>query len=293
MTAVEVRPAAEAAEETPPTPPEGRGSAVLRMTGVSVSLLGVLLLGFVGYLALLSPLQHDRDQVTLYADFRYALAQGTAPVGADIDPGTAVAVLTVPRLGLREVVVEGTSSAELAHGPGHRRDTPLPGQPGVSVLLGRAGTYGGPFGGIGRLHSGDVITVATGQGLASYVVNGLGPQIMTPPAGSSTLVLVTADNRVAPTGEVLVTASLTSQPVPGNSAKRPVIGASEVGLTSDTAAVVPLMLWAEALLLAVALTTWSYLRWSRWPTYVTSTPVLLAILWNIFECVARLLPNTL
>ncbi|GAB3689490.1 sortase [Actinocorallia lasiicapitis] len=295
MTAVEERPPGEIAEAPPAAERAAapRGNPVLKAVGVSVSLLGVLVLGFVAYLGLLSPLQHDRDQVTLYADFRYALSQGTAPVGPSIAPGTAVAIIDVPRLGLHEVVVEGTGSTQLTHGPGHRRDTPLPGQPGISVILGRAGTFGGPFGDVPKLHSGDLITVTTGQGLATYTVNGQGPQVLTPPPGSATLVLVTADDKIAPTGEALVTATLTSQPVAGNTAGLPEIGVTEVGLTSDTGAVVPLMLWAEALLMGVALTTWSYLRWARWPTYVTSTPVLLAILWNIYENLARLLPNTL
>ena len=33
--------------------------------------------------------------------------------------------------------MEGTSSGTLMSGPGHRRDTPFPGQAGVSVIVGR------------------------------------------------------------------------------------------------------------------------------------------------------------
>jgi sortase A len=264
---------------------------VLRIIGTSIGLLGMLTLAFVGYLAFLSPLQHDRDQATMFADFKYSLAQGTAPVGPT-KPGNAVGYLKIPRLNLREVVVEGTTSAQLTHGPGHRRDTPLPGQPGVSVIYGRAGTFGAPFKQVALLRSGDVITVATGQGLATYQVTGSGPSVLAPAPGRSTLVLVTADDSVAPTGEALVTASLTSAVVPGNTGL-PVISRAEVGLSGDSGAVVPLVLWAEALLVAAGITTWAYARWTPWPTYVTSTPVLLGIIWNIFENLAQLLPNTL
>ena len=43
------------------------------------------------------------------------------------------------------VVVEGTTSQSLVHGPGHISDTPLPGQTGNPVILGRSVTYGAPF----------------------------------------------------------------------------------------------------------------------------------------------------
>lgn len=268
----------------------GRGHGPLRAAGISLSLLGVLVLGFVVYLLGLSSVQHARDQRILYADFRYELAQGTAPVGPTT-PGRAVAVLEIPRLGLKEVVVEGTASRQLALGPGHRRDTPLPGQPGISVLYGRSGTFGAPFKDVARLRGGDVITVATGQGLASYRVNSPGTPLTVPAANASTLLLVTADSALTPRGEATVSAALTSQVVAGNS-RHPVIGVEEVGLRGDLGGVVPLILWAEALLLAVGLTTWAYQRWAAWPTYVTSTPVLLAVVWNIYESLARLLPNT-
>ena len=38
--------------------------------------------------------------------------------------------MQIPAIGLHDVViVEGTDSGDLRDGPGHRRDTPLPGQP--------------------------------------------------------------------------------------------------------------------------------------------------------------------
>jgi sortase A len=67
--------------------------------------------------------------------------------------GTPVALLEIPRLGLREVIVEGTSSDPMMSGPGHRRDTPLPGQVGTSVIAGWRATYGGPFRSIDQLRA--------------------------------------------------------------------------------------------------------------------------------------------
>ena len=49
------------------------------------------------------------------------------------------------------VVVEGTTPGEPDAGPGHLRDTPLPGQAGVSVVFGRRATFGAPFASLPQL----------------------------------------------------------------------------------------------------------------------------------------------
>ena len=71
------------------------------------------------------------------------------------------------------VVVEGTSSSDLLEGPGHLRDSPLPGQLGESIVMGKSATAGAPFGGIARLRKGDVINVTTGP--REVPVRGGGP----------------------------------------------------------------------------------------------------------------------
>ena len=53
--------------------------------------------------------------------------------------------ISVPSLDLEAVVFEGVSSATLAKGPGHMPGTPIPGQPGNSVISGHRTTYGRPF----------------------------------------------------------------------------------------------------------------------------------------------------
>jgi len=48
-----------------------------------------------------------------------------------------VALLSIPAIGISAmVVVEGTTPENLTLGPGHLRDTPLPGQAGISVIFG-------------------------------------------------------------------------------------------------------------------------------------------------------------
>lgn len=142
-------------DSRPPAPSPPRRPAAgpgLRVVGAALSILAALLLGFVVDAGLVGDLRHARDRQVDYADFRSALANGVAPVGRSAGGGTApvpgepVALLEIPALHLREVVREGTTAGDLARGAGHRRDTTLPGQAGVSVIMGRQATYGGPSG---------------------------------------------------------------------------------------------------------------------------------------------------
>ena len=155
----------------PPPRRETPRAAAIAITAMLVvaSLCGWFLL----QVLVLSGLEESRAQNVLYSQLREELAAQTAPTGGAIDPGSPVAVLDVPTLGLQQVVVEGTASGDLQAGPGHRRDTVLPGQAGVSIVYGRAATYGGPFRSVMTLRPGDGIRVTTGQGEFVYRVDGV------------------------------------------------------------------------------------------------------------------------
>jgi sortase A len=84
--------------------------------------------------------------------------------------GTEFARLIVPRLGLDVVVFEGVTRDALTQGPGHMPGTPLPGQPGNSVISGHRTTYGRPFFDFDLLVPGDRITVETSVGTHAYEV---------------------------------------------------------------------------------------------------------------------------
>ena len=178
-----------------------------------------LLLGFVGHVTLFGALQHSQSQQIAYDNLRSTLAEAVTPVGQlDVDeklvaPGTPIALMTIPKLGLNEVVSEGTASAETRSGVGHRRDSVMPGQAGTSVLYGRQAGYGGPFGALTSLVPGDEITIVTGQGKQTFTVFGLRragdalPAALGADAGR--LQLVTADGpALAPYGVLYVDASL-------------------------------------------------------------------------------------
>ena len=69
---------------------------------------------------------------------------------------SGIARLTIPKLDLHAIVIEGTSYRALKAGPGHLVETPLPGDIGNSVLAGHRDTF---FRKLNDLVAGDSILV--------------------------------------------------------------------------------------------------------------------------------------
>ena len=289
-------PSAEApagAEQQPAQParPPARDSAVLRRVGMTLSVAALFVLGFFVYLYGLSDVSERHAQSTMYKSFVAELAQAVAPVGPTHE-GAPVAVLNIPQIGLRNtVVVEGTTSRDLALGPGHVRASALPGEVGWSFIYGKRATYGAPFRYLAGLRIGDRFTVATGQGVSTYVVHSFGtsryPAI---DSSANRLVLMTANSPNIPTEAVQVSADLISTPQ-ANPGTWPSITAQELYLASDTGSLVALFLWSEALLVTVIVATIAAHRWSRWPTYLLAAPVVIAVTLSVYQNMAALLPN--
>ena len=254
-------------------------------------LLGVFLLGFLGYLYGLAAIEEARAQSTSYATLRGQLAQQVAPLGATT-PGAAVAILTIPAIGINNmIVVEGTSPENLELGPGHVRNSPLPGQNGVAEIFGRRATFGAPFGRLMELKRGDKVTVITGQGKASYtiVARGDSRHLVQDPAPNR-LLLLTACSPVIPTSYCYLDAEITSAPQqdPGG---RPAITTAETPLSGDTGVLVLTMVWGLALVIISVAGTVAAARWSPWLAYLAAAPLVLAVLWNLYQSLAALLPN--
>ncbi|WP_371480270.1 sortase [Kitasatospora sp. NBC_00315] len=277
----------------PGGPPGARSPARRRfLQGAwAVSLLAALLTGFTGYLFTFSHLQERHFQSTSYKSFRDQLAKAVAPTGAAAD-GEPVALIDIPAIGLHQaVVVEGTTGRDLMRGPGHRRDTALPGQQGVAVVFGRGASFGSPFARLSELRVGDRIRATTGQGTFSYTVNVYGgaDSPITDPAANR-LVLVTGDSGWIPGSTVLIGARLdgAAQPNPGG---RPASTPYDKALAADKSALAALQLWTLALLGAVVAATLAARYWRRTAAYLSLAPVLGAVLWNVYENAAALLPN--
>ncbi len=84
--------------------------------------------------------------------------------------GQPIARISIPKLGLRRAVVDGTDTAALRKGPGLIESTELPGLGGTTAIAGHRTTYGAPFHSIDRLRKGDRIVVGTPYGSFVYAV---------------------------------------------------------------------------------------------------------------------------
>lgn len=281
----------------PPMP----GAVAITLAGITAFSVVALFLGAYAYG--FSALQEQRSQDQLYASFRGLLdpSSPTAPsIGGAIAQGTPVALLNSPVAGLHNVVVvEGTTSGDLLQGPGHLRDSPLPGQPGEAILMGKSTTAGAPFGGITRLRKGDVITVRTGQGRFRFVVEGQRvagdplPQI--PPSGSLLTLVTSAGSgwlgRLAPSRLVYVDARLQGKDVAAPPGRPVAVTPEEIQGHGDPTAWPFVVYWLQALLAALVGLVWLWSRWGLSRTWLIGAPVLFGIMWGLSTELMRLLPN--
>lgn len=294
MATLDAPPGATSQQPAPAAPqanPAGNQRPVLRWVITVEALMVLFAVGFFFYLFALSSVSEQRSQAVMFKTFAGELGQATAPVGPAKE-GSPVAVLNIPQIGLRDVVVvEGTTSRDLTHGPGHVRVSSLPGQGGVSFIYGKAVTFGAPFAHLMQLNRGDRFTVTTGQGTATYVVESFGTSVRPAPADAfDRLVLETAGPGIFPGPAVQVSADLVSKPQ-ANPGGWPAISSEEIDMAWDPDSLIPLMLWSQALLLVVIAATLATNLWSRWPAYACAAPVIIAVLWCVYENLAAVLPN--
>ena len=276
----------------PAGPARGPERPILQAVGVGLLLLAVLALGLAGYLYFLSGVQEARSQALLYTRLQDELANQVAPLGPTA-PGSPVAVLDIPAIGIRDmVVVQGTSAENMTLGPGHLRDTPMPGQAGVSEIFGRRATFGAPFARLDDLRPGDVIVTVTGQGRSVYRVAALGSSqaVRIDDPAPNRLLLVTAASPVVPSYYVEIDARLVSVTRPGPPVVR-VLNAPELALAGDDGALVLTFIWGVALAAVSAAGTYGALRWNLWAAYLAAVPLAIAVLWNLYQSLSALLPN--
>jgi sortase A len=266
-------------------------AGVLTTFGVVVALL-------VGYLFGFTALQHAQDQHRLLAGL--SGRAGLTALSGKIPPeGRPVAILRIPALRLQQVVVAGTSAQDLALGPGLMPGSAPPGVLGNTVIAGRRLLYGHPFSGIGDLRPGDTINIVGGLGVFTYRVISTGvvrPGQADPvvPTADARLTLVTSDGSLTPTDRVVAVAAMVSKPADIKVAAIGIPPPSQLALSGDHRALVPTILWGLALAVGLFITVVLYRRWRKpWPTYLMTTPVLLAVAVLCFESLAHLLPATM
>ncbi len=277
-----------------PRPPRTKPQGVTTATVIAIGLMGLtgLIALFGLYLFVGSGLAANRTQDVLYSQLEESLAQATVPVAGVIPVGTPLGIVEIPRLGTEQVFVEGSASEQTIGGPGLKPDSVLPGQKGVSVLVGRRAAFGAPWRDLDQLRLGDRIVVTTGQGEFTYVVDlvrttDAAAEIESVPAR---LTLVTSDPAYTPNRSLQVSAQLDGDPQPTSTGST--ASPDDVPGAGSSGRGIALLLWSQLLLLVVGLVTWAALRFNVRAVWIGAVPVLLAILWNVFENLAVLLPNT-
>lgn len=220
---------------------------------------------------------------------------GAPPVTRSTPLGDPVGLVQVSRLGLQQVVVEGTAPASTRTSPGHVPGTAGLGQPGNAVVSGRHALFGRPFADLAQLRVGDQVVVTTVQGQSLYVVSSVREDVRVRDAvadrtDGDQLTLMTASGRLpwpATHGTVVVaelkTRPFTPTPQNGRSS-------AQDGRTGDPSAVPLLVLCLLGLVGAAFVTTVLYRRWSPLGTYVATTPALVALLVFTALTTSRLLP---
>jgi sortase A len=110
------------------------------------------------------------NQPNSVAVARRTLAAEAAADRKRLREGDPLGRLTVGRIGLKMVVVQGTDESSLEKGPGHYAGSYLPGQNRLIYIAGHRTTYLAPFSHIDAIRVGDWITLQMPYATFKYVV---------------------------------------------------------------------------------------------------------------------------
>lgn len=281
-------------------PRRRRREGTLRVVALALVAVGAINLLFLGFEFGATRLVASRWQREALRDFKDQVESGTMAVPGFIpQPATPVAILSIPIVGARQVVLEGTTPSILKEGPCHVRGTPLPGQVGNAVIAGRRTTYGAPFSRLAELVVGDEIDVTTGQGVFTYAVTETrvvmpGQSDVLASSADNMLTLMTSSPAVGAKGRYAVLATLQGPAYPATDRASAPLEPRENGLTGDAAGLLPAILWG-ALFAASATIAWRLRRRGvdRRVLYLLATPLVITTAFLAFENLDRLLPGTL
>lgn len=141
------------------------------------------------------------------------------------DPSLSLGVIRIPRIEVQAQVVEGTEPEDLERGPGHWKETPLPGQHGRVVISGHRTTFGAPFLRLDELKPGDEIDLVLPYGTFRYQV-------------AETVIVGPKDTWIVRQRGLEELSLATCHP-PGSEEKRLVVQASAVSFDPQTQSAAP------------------------------------------------------
>ena len=207
--------------------------STIRVTvGRVILVAGVLVLLFIPYLlwgtgVITAQAQNDLRQAFASAQRHHHGSASVPPAAIPTAPpalassmaeppsGGPVGILSIPKISVSMVVVEGTDPEQLRSGPGHYPGTPLPGHAGNVAIAGHRTTYLHPFYDLDALVPGDAIDILTVQGLFVYHVTGsrsVNPTdvAVVGPTPTPMLTLTTCNPRYSASQRLVVQAALVA-----------------------------------------------------------------------------------
>jgi sortase A len=226
-------------------------------------------------------------------------ATTTQPPAAQLAPGDGdpVGIIKIPKIGVDQVVVEGTSVPDLRKGPGHYPESPLPGQLGNAAIAGHRTTYGAPFGDLDQLSKNDVISIQTLAGTWHYVLTdapfAVSPdqtEVLLPTIESgqqiATLTLTTCNPKYSASQRLVVKARLTEPPLPA-----PKQQTKLTGLSGTPESRTPAVVWGLIAAAVGGLWWFTFHRYPRWFIWFAGVVPFLAVLFVFYTYLERVLPN--
>ena len=183
---------------------------MLRGFGKACFIAAAFILGYVAWVLLGTNLVTAAAQSDLQDEFLQNVEHPRPDNEVVRVPGGAVARIVIPRMDLDEIVVNGTTTADLIRGPGLYNGAALPWQPhGKVSIAGHRTTYGAPFWDLDKMREGDPIILETEHGTFEYTVTG--SKIVPPTAfqvadqtDDPTLILTTCNPRFSAAQRLVV-----------------------------------------------------------------------------------------
>ncbi len=136
-----------------------------RYLSPALMVLGVLLLAYVGS----QYYQMHQEQQRLRTVWEQQQKAPATTAKATLAPDDGLIRLEIPKIDLTAIVVDGTTRKDLKNGPGRILGTPLPGEPGNSVISAHRDTF---FRHIYELKAGDEIHVQRNGQTVKFAVTG-------------------------------------------------------------------------------------------------------------------------
>jgi sortase A len=221
--------------------------------------------------------------------------------------GKAEGIITIPKIGVEKVFVEGVQLDDLALGPGHYPGTPLPGQIGNAAIAGHRTTHGAPFYNVNELAPGDKIFVQTLAGRYTYVVYKT-PFAVKPTAyyvvantPDAQLTLTSCNPRYSAAERIVIKARLlrkeSSKPhkplkrFNGHRIAEPAPEQLSTALKGQANSVRPSMLMGLLVALVGLLWWWAFRHWRHPLTWLAGLVPFLLVLFPFYVYLERALPN--